>query len=101
MDVASLITDTKARFAHNSAKEYLREKYSNKFFVADQGGLWKADNQTISMLQAFTTEKLILIDTHNNPVEVDRQLLLEKLTNVYNLNMSEFYKEWKELENKR
>lgn len=101
MDVKTLVLDTKARFSHNAAKDYLKEKYSNKFFVADQGGLWKADNQTISLLQSFTSEKLILIDTHNNPVEVDRKLLLEKLCLVYQSVTSEFYKEWKELENKR
>lgn len=101
MDVKTLISDTKARFAHNSAKEYLKEKYQNKFFVADQNGLWKADSQTIGMLHAFTSEKVILIDTHNNPVEVDRKELLEKLSAVYTNTMTAYYNEWKELENKR
>ena len=101
MDVQNLITEAKARFNHNAAKDYLREKYSSKLIVADQDGLWKADIETITILQSFDTKKLILIDTHNNPVEVDRVFLLEKLKSVYQNVMSELYQEWKELESKR
>ena len=43
MDTKTLITEAKARFAHNSAKDYLKEKYDAKLLVAEQGGLWKAD----------------------------------------------------------
>lgn len=101
MDVQDLIDTARARFSHNSAKEYLREKYSNKLLVAEQGGLWKADYKTISFLSCFNTEKVVLIDTHNNPVEVDRDLLLNKLKSVYENNMYEYYKEYKDLETKR
>jgi hypothetical protein len=101
MDVQSLLAESKARFAHNSAKDYLREKYSNKVYIAEQGGLWKADAQTIAVLSTFDTDKIILIDTQNNPVEVDREQLLNKLKSLYTEVMTEYHKEWKELENKR
>jgi len=101
MDVQSIISDAKARFAHNAAKEYLREKYSDKLTIADQGGLWKADQLTISALNSFDDEKIVLIDIYNNPVEVDRLQLLEKLKELYNTVMNNFYKEWKELESKK
>lgn len=101
MDVQTLILETKARFNHNSAKEYLREKYSNKLIIAEQNGLWKADTNTIAILEAFNEETMVLIDTHNNPVEVDRLALLNKLKSLYISTMNEYYKEWKELENKR
>jgi hypothetical protein len=42
MDINDLITETKARFSHNSAKEYLKEKYDSKLILATQNGLWKA-----------------------------------------------------------
>lgn len=101
MDVQSLIEEAKARFNHNAAKEYLKEKYSSKLIVAEQGGLWQADQKTIGFLSSFDSEKLVLIDTHNNPVEVNRVPLLTKLKTVYETNMSSYYKEHKELENKR
>jgi hypothetical protein len=101
MDTKTLITESKARFSHNSAKAYLQEKYSSKLLVAEQGGLWKADAVTINILSSFTTKKLVLIDTFNNPVEVDRKELLNKLKDIYVSATSEYYAEWKELEAKR
>ena len=101
MDTKTLIADAKARFNHNSAKAYLAEKYNNKLIIAEQGGLWKADQQTIAFLQSNNVTKLVMIDTFDNPVEVNRDELLDKLTNVYHSVMYEWHAEWKELESKR
>lgn len=101
MDIQNLLAETKARFSHNSHKESLREKYSNKNLVAEQGGLWRADATTIAVLQSFDTDKIILLDTYNNPVEVDRSSLLEKLKIVYTSVMQDYYKDFKEAESKR
>lgn len=103
MDTKTLILESKARFAHNSAKAYLKEKYENKLLLADQGGLWKADLPTINFLNGYRTAQteLVLIDTFNNPVKVNASELLDKLQSLYNTVMEEWYKEWKELEGKR
>ena len=101
MDTTKLISDAKARFSHNSAKAYLKEKYNAKLLVAVQGGLWRADGPTIAHLSSFQSEKLVLIDTFDNPVEVDRTELLSTLTETYEKVMADWYKEWKELESKR
>ena len=104
MDTKTLIAEAKARFAHNSAKDYLKEKYEAKLLVAEQGGLWKADQQTISFLTVMPNDyddRVIMLDTFQNPVLVDRIELLSKLKNVYNDVMLEWYNEWKELESKR
>ena len=101
MDTNTLLTDIKARFAHNSAKAYLKEKYEAKLIVADQGGLWRADQQTISFLNCFTTDEVVIIDTFNNPVKVNRQQLLHTLQVNYSTTMNEWHKEWQELESKR
>ena len=101
MDTKTLIKDAKARFSHNSAKAYLKEKYSSKLVIAEQGGLWKADAQTIGFLNSFSDETLVVIDTFDNPVKVDRKELLESLTKTYTKIMTEWNSEWKELERKR
>jgi hypothetical protein len=101
MDTKTLIKDAKARFSHNSAKAYLKEKYSSKLVIAEQGGLWKADAQTIGFLNSFSDETLVVIDTFDNPVKVDRPKLLESLTKTYTKIMTEWNSEWKELERKR
>jgi hypothetical protein len=102
MDTKTLIAEAKARFAHNSAKAYLKDKYDSKLIVAEQGGLWRADQQTISFLNALNDDNfVILMDTFDNPVHVDREKLLTVLKDTYNTVMIEWYKEWKELEKKR
>ncbi len=101
MDTKTLIAEAKARFNHNSAKELLKEKYSSKLIIAEQGGLWKADASTIGFLNSFTSDKLVLMDTFNNPVEVNRQDLLDRLRDVYQETMNEWHSEWKTLEGKR
>lgn len=101
MDTNKLIQEAKARFNHKSAKAYLHEKYSNKLLVAEQNGLWRADPQTITMLQSFSTKKVILTDTFGNIVEVDRKSLLDKLKELYQSVMKDWHDEYKELEGKR
>ncbi len=101
MDVTTLISDTKARFSHNSAKAYLKEKYESKLIVAEQGGLWKADLITINFLNSSKDKKVVLIDTFGNPVQIVRTDLLTKLKDTYNEVMSDWYQEWSELEKKR
>ena len=104
MDTKSLVAEAKARFNHNAAKAYLTEKFNAKLLIADQGGLWKADKETIAFLAAMSNDwddKVVLMDTFDNPVLVDRSELLAKLKEVYNSVMSEWYVEWKELESKR
>ena len=104
MDTKTLIAEAKARFNHNSAKDYLKEKYEAKLLVAEQGGLWKANKETIAFLSVMINDyddRVVLIDTFDNPVLVERSELLTKLKNVYNSVMLELHDEWKELESKR
>ena len=101
MDTKSLITEAKARFNHNSAKAYLKDKYDSKFIVAEQNGLWRANLEIINFLHSTSDAEVIIIDTFNNPVKVIRQELLDKLKSVYKTTMQEWYTEWVELEKKR
>lgn len=103
MDTKTLIAEARARFNHNSAKAQLKDKYDGKLIVADQGGLWKADKETINFLYHthLTQQEVILIDTFNNPVKVNALALYQKLNDVYNTTMNQWYNEWTELEKKR
>jgi hypothetical protein len=101
MDTTTLIAEAKARFNHNSAKSYLKDKYDSKFIVADQNGLWRANLETINFLNSSIEERIILIDTFNNPVKVNRINLLKKLNETYYSVMNDWYEEWTELEKKR
>lgn len=101
MDVNVLITEAKARFSHNSAKAYLYDKYNSQLLVASQNGLWKADASTISLLSALDSDETVLMDTFNNPIKVNRKLLLNELKDIYSNVMLAWHQEWIELEGKR
>jgi len=101
MDTKTLISEAKARFNHNAAKAQLKDKYDGKFIVAEQGGLWKASPELISVLTAFDDNFIVLVDNFDNPVEVKREDLLKVVKDTYQKVMLEWYKEWKEVESKR
>lgn len=92
MDTKLLIAEAKARFNLNSAKAQLKEKYEGRLIIADQGGLWKADQPTITFLHAIETEHLTLLDTFGTPVTVNRIALLTKLRDTY----FDVMKDWRE-----
>jgi len=54
MNTDELIKESKAKFDHNLAKHYLKEKYQSKLIFADQGGLWKATPDFLSFLSSLT-----------------------------------------------
>lgn len=101
MDTKTLLTEAKARFIHNSAKAYLKDKYESKLIVAEQNGLWTANLATINFLTSSVEDEIVLVDNFNNPVKINRQSLLDKLNSVYKTTMEEWYTEWVELEKKR
>ena len=101
MDTKLLISEAKARFNHNSAKAYLKDKYDSKFIIAEQGGLWKASAQLITFLSSTDDEWVILIDNFDNPVKVNRAILFDKIKDTYSTVMEQWYTEWQELESKR
>lgn len=101
MDTAQLLSDAKARFSHNSAKAYLKDKYSSKLIIAEQGGLWTAKPELMSFLGGTRAKTLVVIDNFDNPVKVTRTELLDKLTTTYNDVMNEWHAEWTLLEQKR
>lgn len=101
MDTKLLIAEAKARFNLNSAKAQLKDKYEGRLVLADQGGLWKADKETIAFLNSFTCEYLVVIDTFGSPVAINRTALLALLQDKYFAVMKEWYDEYKSIESKR
>ena len=101
MNTSSLITETKAKFNFNLAKVHIKEKYKNKLIVAEQGGLWKITPELIAFASLAVDEVMILLDTYENPVEVNRVAFLAKISSEYKTVMQEYLDEWKKLKNIR
>ena len=101
MDTTQLLADAKARFSHNSAKAYLKDKYSSNLIVAEQGGLWTASTALISFLSSIDQEYVVIVDNFDNPVRVNVSELRTKIVHTYTTVMDAWEKEWAELETKR
>lgn len=101
MDTNHLINEAKARFSHNSAKAYLKDKYNSKLLLADQNGLWKITPELISYLSSLDDYTTILLDNYGNPVKVEVKMLLTKLIHTHKQVMTEWHDEWTELEKQR
>jgi len=102
MDTKQLLIDTKARFKHNSAKQYLKDKYQAKLLVAYHGGLWKATPELIVFLDSANSDTLILLDSYENPIAItNRKEMFCKIRDTYNDVMESWYNELKELEKNR
>ena len=101
MNTESLINQAKAKFSHNLAKAYIKEKYKNKLILADQGGLWKVSTELIAVLKTCSNDELILIDTYENPIKVNCDQLLTKVSAHYYTVMEEYLAEWTRLKQTR
>lgn len=101
MNINGLVSEAKAKFDHNLAKHYLKEKYQSKLIFADQGGLWKATPEFLSFLSTPTPSETIILDLHENPIKVDKELLSIKAHGTYNAVMAEWHEEWDKLRKKR
>jgi len=101
MDIQNLIIESKARFNHNQAKQYLKDKYQSKLTFADQGGLWVSSPSLLSQLTSTNDKNLVLLDEYENPVKVDRNILLQKANEIYVSVMEQWHNEWVILEKKR
>lgn len=101
MDTQELVKDIKARFNINFQKEQLKEKYTAKLIVANQGGLWKVTPELITFVNDCGTEYLVLIDEYQNPVKVKKEELLPVLVDTYLDVMEEWYNEFEKLKNNR
>jgi len=78
MDTDKLAQRIRKRFDHNQAKRVLREKYQAKMQFAHAGGMWHAGPALITecnLCIANNHKNPVLLDTHNNPVQVNAEEL--------------------------
>jgi len=76
MDTDQIIAHARARFAHESARRILKEKYQAKMLFAYHGGMWQAGPELIVLLSACQQPSLVLLDLYDTPITVDRLDLL-------------------------
>lgn len=68
----NLISHIKSRFAHESAKKLLKEKYQAKMIFAYAGGMWKAGPELLTLLHACpVADEIVIMDLYENPVKIN------------------------------
>ena len=76
MDTDRIIEHARARFAHESARRMLKEKYQAKMLFAYQGGMWQAGPELIVLLSSCDQDDIVLLDLYDTPITVNRLDLL-------------------------
>jgi hypothetical protein len=72
MDTDQIINHARARFAHESAKRVLKEKYQAKMIFAYAGGMWRAGPELLTVLNACPDrESAVILDLYENPIRIN------------------------------
>lgn len=97
MDTKELIAQAKARYNHQQSRIALQSKYSAELTVTYGGGLWEVKPDLIAFVSALSDDEVVLRDSYDNPIKVNRKEILELLKTKYNTVMLEWYNEHQSL----
>lgn len=76
----------------------MRERTETQLHIAFNGGLFKASPELILFLNMdWSDSEIIVRDSYDNPVKVDRIALVEKLKSAYQFAMNQWHIEYEEL----
>lgn len=104
MDTTQLISHSRSRFDHATARRLLKEKYQAKMTFAHAGGLWSAGPTLINILTASVEhgqQGLVLLDLYETPIMVDHNELLKLAQQRWQEQMTAWLAEYTELNQKR
>ena len=82
-------------------KRILCEKIHTDLHVPYNGGLFKVTPELIGFLNAWDIDELFLEDTYQNPIKIDRQELLNKCREHYQMVMNEWHCQHEEIRRAR
>lgn len=94
MDINTLQSSAQLAYDLKLTKSNLRERVIARLNVSLNGGYFIVTPELISFLNCWTEDKIVLEDSYNNPIEVDRVQLLELAKKRYQEIMNEWAWEW-------
>ena len=92
-----LKAQAEAKFELTVARKTLEERAEQQLLVAYNGGLFRVSTELIAFLSTWPVDILYLKDLYSRPVEVDRAVLLAKLSQAYTAVMNDWHAEYSEL----
>jgi hypothetical protein len=90
-----------ARFEHNVHKKSIREQCEKELYVAHNGGMFKIDQGLIAFLNAWEDDKIYMIDSYDNPIEVDRKKFLVLAKQAYQHAINTYHTNYEQLRTTR
>ena len=100
MDTNELISHSRARFDHATARRVLKEKYQAKFTFAHAGGLWQAGPELLTTLKCCTGD-VVILDLYEAPVQVNAEEFREQVLQRWQEQLNAWLVEYEELNKKR
>jgi hypothetical protein len=101
MDTEQLISHSRARFEHESARRTLREKYQAKLTFAHAGGMWSAGPELINILNCCSGDHAVIVDLYENPVRVATAELKQLAQQRWQEQLTAWLIEYEELNKNR
>ena len=89
--IDQLIEQIKQSTDYQTNKRILREKIQTDLHFTYNGGLFKASQELIGFLNAWTSEEVFVEDTYQNPIQANRIELLELTKQHYQTAMNAWH----------
>ena len=100
MNTDQIISHSRARFDHATARRVLKEKYQAKFTFAHAGGLWQAGPELLTTLKCCTGD-VVILDLYEAPVRVNAEEFYEQVLQRWQEQLNAWLVEYEELNKKR
>jgi hypothetical protein len=101
MNTDDLIDHARARFDHVAARRVLKEKYEAKLLFAHNGGMFRADQNLMVLLQALPYQEAVILDLYENPIKVDTIEMAYQVGDRFAEVMNAWLVEFEEVSKKR
>lgn len=82
-------------------KQILREKIQADLHFAYNGGLFKATPELIAFLNCYDLTEMVIEDTYQNPIRVNREEMSELARQYYQMAMNAWHIQHEELKRVR
>jgi hypothetical protein len=99
MNTENIISQSRARFAHEANRRLLKEKYEAKMLFAYQGGMWRAGPEllsTINFCRITNDAEVVLLDLYENPIKVNTKELWNLAAARWQEQMNAWHQEFEE-----
>ena len=102
MNIETIKQTSRARYEHSTAKMSAKENHQAQLLLTAYGGTFRVTSELIAFLSVeHLGVKTIILDIFENPIQVDRVLMLHNCIDLYNLVMQSWLYTTNEINSKR